>query len=124
MPEVRRPFEQTFQSFADLAFQSPWWLLGKGNEAKAAHALRKLGYTPDGIEKRMAAMVLTLQEVSVPNHTSKRLKDTVLTYNQTGAENNKRCFLPRMFPQIKSATDRHSYCTILYPDTVRDILRI
>ncbi|PMD36491.1 general substrate transporter [Hyaloscypha variabilis F] len=43
--------------------ESPWWLLGKGNEAKAAHALRKLGYTPDGIEKRMAAMVLTLQEV-------------------------------------------------------------
>lgn len=43
--------------------RSPWWLLSKGKEAKAANALRKLGYTPEDVEKRMAAIVLTLEEV-------------------------------------------------------------
>ncbi|KAH9223011.1 putative maltose permease [Leptodontidium sp. 2 PMI_412] len=43
--------------------ESPWWLLSKGKEAKAANALRKLGYTPEDVEKRMAAIVLTLEEV-------------------------------------------------------------
>jgi MFS transporter, SP family, general alpha glucoside:H+ symporter len=47
-----------------LIFQrSPWWLLSKGKEAAAAKALKQLGYSTNDIEKRMAAIVLTLEEV-------------------------------------------------------------
>jgi hypothetical protein len=48
--------------------KSPWWFLGKGNEVKVARSLHKLGYPPEDIEKRMAAMVLTFQEVYQPRH--------------------------------------------------------
>ena len=43
--------------------RSPWWLLSRGKEAKAAEALKALGYSTDDVEKRMAAIVLTLEEV-------------------------------------------------------------
>jgi hypothetical protein len=43
--------------------RSPWWLLSKGKEARAAKSLKQLGYTTDDVEKRMAAIVLTLEEI-------------------------------------------------------------
>jgi SP family general alpha glucoside:H+ symporter-like MFS transporter len=46
-----------------ITSRSPWWLLSKGKEAKAAKALKSLGYSVDDVEKRMAAIVLTLEEV-------------------------------------------------------------
>jgi SP family general alpha glucoside:H+ symporter-like MFS transporter len=46
-----------------LCCRSPWWLLSKGKEEKAAEALKKLGYSPEEVEKRMAAIILTLEEV-------------------------------------------------------------
>lgn len=51
--------------------ESPWWLLSKGREAKAAQALRQLGYTADEIERRMSAITLTLEEVSSYRHVAK-----------------------------------------------------
>ncbi|KAH8676473.1 general substrate transporter [Tricladium varicosporioides] len=43
--------------------ESPWWLLSKGKEAKAANALQNLGYNSEDVEKRMATIILTLEQV-------------------------------------------------------------
>lgn len=50
------------QSFLTSS-RSPWWLLSRGREAGASKSLKQLGYSPDNVERRMAAMVLTLEEV-------------------------------------------------------------
>jgi SP family general alpha glucoside:H+ symporter-like MFS transporter len=46
-----------------IFLRSPWWLLSKGKEAAAAKALKQLGYSSNDIDKRMAAITLTLEEV-------------------------------------------------------------
>ncbi|KAG9235732.1 general substrate transporter [Amylocarpus encephaloides] len=43
--------------------ESPWWLISKGKESGAAKALKQLGYTPGDVEKRMSAILLTLEQV-------------------------------------------------------------
>ncbi|OBT48860.1 hypothetical protein VE00_00659 [Pseudogymnoascus sp. WSF 3629] len=43
--------------------ESPWWLLSKGREAKAAKSLKKLGYSPSEIKMRIGQIILTLEEV-------------------------------------------------------------
>lgn len=43
--------------------ESPWWLINNGKEAKAAKSLKALGYSDDQIEKRIANIALTLEQV-------------------------------------------------------------
>ncbi|PMD40268.1 general substrate transporter [Hyaloscypha variabilis F] len=43
--------------------ESPWWLLSRGREEKAIHSLRRLGHSEQDIEKRVAYIKLTLDEV-------------------------------------------------------------
>lgn len=42
--------------------ESPWWLLSRGKDEKAARSLRRLGENPEHVEKRIAYMKLTLDE--------------------------------------------------------------
>lgn len=43
--------------------ESPWWLINKGKEEKAARSLHRLGYTESQISKRMAIIATTLEEI-------------------------------------------------------------
>ena len=44
-------------------FRSPWWLLSRNKQEKAARALRRLGYAEDEIDSRLATIKLTLDKV-------------------------------------------------------------
>lgn len=46
-----------------LSLRSPWWLLNNGKQERAIRSLKMLGYSSDEIERRIAAIVLTLEEV-------------------------------------------------------------